>query len=279
MRALQRRRLVGETLARVRFRLGMMQIAVAIDRPVEALHRRLDAQIVEDARDDLLHPPRKAGHMGVDVRHVEADLLGERPCRGEAQRGGGEAPAGFAARHHAEILLHETAGDEQRRVGVERDGAAGDGDFVLARDVEPREAGWQKIREQRQRLALGRARGVLLAKHDLAPGGQQRVLLGEVAGEVVVGLDPVARIERAHGDGEGFGRAVIRGVGEHGAPQSAGQLSRIQRVSPSSFTSPAASARMIAAKSASAGAKSMSLTPRKVKIAISAERLLPSTKG
>ena len=63
------------------------------------------------------------------------------------------------------------------------------------------------------------------------------------------------------------------------AGMSFGQLSRIQRVSPSSSTSPAASARIAAAASACDGAKATPLRRRNVIIARKATRLLPSMKG
>src|SRR5665213_3316385 len=60
---------------------------------------------------------------------------------------------------------------------------------------------------------------------------------------------------------------------------SGGQLSRIQRVSPSSFTSPAARERIMAVALSGDTRKSMSLRPRNTISAPKAARLLPSTNG
>src|SRR4051812_31776166 len=72
-----------------------------------------------------------------------------------------------------------------------------------------------------------------------------------------------------------FGRATAPCLSGH----SEGQLSRIQRVRPSSFTSLAARARMMAVACAGSGAKGMSLIRKKTIMAWNAIRLLPSTNA
>src|SRR3954468_14079630 len=72
-----------------------------------------------------------------------------------------------------------------------------------------------------------------------------------------------------------FGRATAPFLSGH----SEGQLSRIQRVRPCSFTSPAAKARIIAVALSGGTRKSISLRPRNTMMAPNAARLFPSTKG
>ena len=157
----------------------------------------------------------EAGDGRVDLVHRPPELLAERPGRGEAQRRGGEAPAGLALAQEHEILLHQARGDLQRREPrrIQRHPAAGreDLDHLAAAPVDIGKALRQVFGEERQHFGLRRLRPRLGGEHLFGVRRAHPLLLAEEGRQVCVDVDPLGGVERFDPDLEEFRRAVIGG--------------------------------------------------------------------
>ena len=85
-----------------------------MDAPVPAPHRSFGAQPLEEGVDLRRQLVGVVGDGAVHVGHRPAELVGQPPVRGEAQRRGVEVGSAVAQDHEAEVLLHEPAGRVER---------------------------------------------------------------------------------------------------------------------------------------------------------------------
>ena len=96
--------------------LGMKELLLPVDRPVEAFGGQTGRQIVENAVDHrgIARAAFEARHMLVDLLHRAIELFRKQPGGGEGEMGRGNVPTRLAPHHDDEVVLNEHAGAEQR---------------------------------------------------------------------------------------------------------------------------------------------------------------------